>query len=149
VRDRVSGIGGMNHFMLPRCRDEAGVASPSARYGVNAMELLINELIRLGARRSNLEAKVFGGGAVLPVMTSIDVGGMNADFVCAFLREEAIPVLASDLRGTLSRKVKFLPASGRAFVQGLGRGTRATIEEEARYAERLRELPDGGSVEFF
>jgi chemotaxis receptor (MCP) glutamine deamidase CheD len=58
-------------------------------------------------------------------------------------------VLASDLRGTLSRKVKFLPASGRAFVQGLGRGTRATIEEEARYAERLRELPDGGSVEFF
>jgi chemotaxis protein CheD len=148
VRDRVSGIGGMNHFMLPRCRDD-GVASAPARYGVNAMELLINELVHLGARRSNLEAKVFGGGAVLSTVTSIDVGRMNADFVCGFLREERIPVVASDLRGTLSRKVKFLPASGRAFVQGLGRGSRAAIEEEVRYAERLRELPQGGSVEYF
>jgi chemotaxis protein CheD len=148
VRDRVSGIGGMNHFMLPRCRD-AGVASASARYGVNAMELLLNELVRLGARRSNLEAKVFGGAAVLATVTSMDVGRMNADFVCGFLREEGIPVVASDLRGTLSRKVRFLTASGRAFVQGLGAGSRATFDEEARYAERLRELPRGGSVELF
>jgi len=149
VRDRVSGIGGMNHFMLPRCRDDGAVASASARYGVNAMELLINELIRLGARRSNLEAKVFGGGSVLATVTSIDVGGMNADFVCGFLRDERIPVVASDLRGTLSRKVKFLPLSGRAFVQDVGRGSRAAIDEEVRYAERLRQLPDGGSVEYF
>ena len=149
VRDRVSGIGGMNHFMLPRCRDAGDVASASARYGVNAMELLINELIHLGARRSNLEAKVFGGGAVLATVTSIDVGGMNAEFVSGFLREEGIPVVASDLRGTLSRKVKFDPASGRAFVQGLGRGSRAAIEEESRYAERLAVLPQGGSIEFF
>jgi chemotaxis protein CheD len=62
LRDRESGIGGMNHFMLPTSgSDVGGPASASARYGVNAMELLINELIRLGARRRNLEAKVFGG----------------------------------------------------------------------------------------
>ena len=149
VRDRVSGIGGMNHFMLPRCRDAGDVASASARYGVNAMELLINELIHLGARRSNLEAKVFGGGAVLANVTTIDVGGMNAEFVSGFLREEGIRVVASDLRGTLSRKVRFDPASGRAFVQGLGRGARAALEEESRYAERLAQLPAGGSIEFF
>ena len=149
VRDRESGIGGMNHFMLPRCRDGDSVASASARYGVNAMELLINELIRLGARRSRLEAKVFGGGNVLATITSIDVGEMNAGFVSSFLREEAIPVVASDLRGNAPRQVRYEPKSGRAFVRPLGRANREALDAEARYAERLRDLPGGGSVEFF
>ena len=149
IRDRVSGIGGMNHFMLPRCRDGEGPASASARYGVNAMELLINDLIRLGARRANLEAKVFGGGSVLANITSIDVGDMNARFVCGFLRDESIPVVASDLRGTVSRKVRFLPASGRAFVQAMARRDRSAIDEEKRYLDRLGALPTGGAMEFF
>jgi chemotaxis receptor (MCP) glutamine deamidase CheD len=135
VRDRDSGIGGMNHFMLPRCRDGGSVASASARYGVNAMELLINELIRLGARRSRLEAKVFGGGNVLVSITSIDVGEMNAGFVSSFLREEAIPVVASDLRGTAPRQVRYEPKSGRAFVRPLRRTDREALDAEARYAE--------------
>ena len=69
IRDTDSGIGGMNHFMLP---DEGGreVVSSSARYGTYAMEVLINHLLKMGARRSQLEAKIFGGGAVMSSLTS-------------------------------------------------------------------------------
>ena len=150
VRDRVSGIGGMNHFMLPRARGTPGPASASARYGVNAMELLINEIIRLGARRANLEAKVFGGGNVLAGVTMLSVGEMNAEFVCNFLREESIPIVAQDLQGVVSRQVRYFPATGRALVRSVGRRDDfAVIEGEARYGERLRKLPAGGDVEFF
>src|SRR4051794_8740670 len=95
LRDTERGIGGMNHFMLPRERSDAGVASTSARYGVNAMELLINDVMRLGARRGRLVAKVFGGGNVLAGCTLLNVGQANADFVTEFLRAESIPVVAS------------------------------------------------------
>jgi chemotaxis protein CheD len=150
LRDRGTGIGGMNHFMLPRERDDAGPASARARYGVHAMELLINDLVRLGARRSNLEAKVFGGGNVLPGVTALNVGRANALFVSEFLRDESIPVVAEDLEGTVSRKVYFFPASGRVLVRGIERSHNRTIlEREALYVERLRELPTGGSLELF
>ncbi|MHA7833854.1 MAG: hypothetical protein ACX94A_05145, partial [Algiphilus sp.] len=81
-----SGIGGMNHFLLPS-GDQA-----SGRYGVYAMELLINDVLKLGARRDRLRAKVFGGGAVLAAVTSIDVGRQNATFVKRFLATEGIPI---------------------------------------------------------
>jgi chemotaxis protein CheD len=150
LRDRRSGIGGMNHFMLPRERDDRGPASVPARYGVHAMELLINHLVRLGARRGNLEAKVFGGGNVLPGVTALNVGRANARFVCEFLRDESIPVLAEDLEGTVSRKVYFFPASGRVLVRGIDHvHNRTILEREALYVERLRELPAGGSLELF
>jgi chemotaxis protein CheD len=150
LRDRHSGIGGMNHFMLPRDRDDTDPASPRARYGVHAMELLINNLVRLGARRANLEAKVFGGGNVLAGVTALNVGRANAQFVAEFLREESIPVIAEDLEGTVSRKVCFFPASGRALVRGIERNHNRTIlEREALYVERLREQPCGGSLELF
>ena len=80
IRDSENGIGGMNHFMLP---DEGGkdVVSSSARYGTYAMEMLINHLLKSGARRNRLEAKVFGGGAVLESLSSSNVGARNAEFV--------------------------------------------------------------------
>ncbi|HUQ29057.1 MAG TPA: chemoreceptor glutamine deamidase CheD [Usitatibacter sp.] len=150
LRDRKSGIGGMNHFMLPRERDETDPASVTARYGVHAMELLVNSLVRLGAKRAHLEAKVFGGGNVLSGVTALNVGHANALFVMQFLREESIPVVAEDLEGTVSRKVHFFPASGRALVRGIERARDQTIlEREALYVERLRELPPGGSLELF
>ena len=150
VRDRKEGIGGMNHFMLPRGRDDASPASSSARYGVNAMELLINHLVRLGARRGNLEAKVFGGGNVLEGFTAVNVGRDNAEFVTEFLRAESIPVVASDLQGSRSRKVCYFPASGRVLVRRIGSADqRGVAEREARYVRRVNELPGGGGVEFF
>jgi len=149
LRDRESGIGGLNHFMLPQGHD-GGPASASARYGVNAMELLINELIRLGARRRNLEAKVFGGGNMIEGMTALNIGQANARFVTTFLAAESIPVVGSDLEGEGSRKVFFFPASGRVLVRGIHRGeTRGLAEREARYGERLSELPTGGQAEIF
>jgi chemotaxis protein CheD len=150
LRDRGSGIGGMNHFMLPRDRDDTHPASARARYGVHAMELLINNLVRLGARRAHLEAKVFGGGNVLSGVTALNVGRANAVFVGEFLREESIPVVAEDLEGTMSRKVYFFPASGRVLVRGIERAHNHTIlEREALYVERLRDMPAGGSLEIF
>jgi chemotaxis protein CheD len=150
LRDRKEGIGGMNHFMLPRGRGDGDPASASARYGVHAMELLINQLVRLGARRCNLEAKVFGGGNVVTGFTAMNIGQANAEFVIEFLRAESIPVVAEDLQGTISRKVYFFPTSGRALVRGIQRAHNDTIlEREAQYVERLRELPPGGQVEFF
>ncbi len=150
LRDRKEGIGGMNHFMLPRGRDDASPASSSARYGVHAMELLINHLVRLGARRCNLEAKVFGGGKVLAGFTSFDVGRDNAEFVCEFLRAESIPVVASDLQGESSRKVCYFPATGRVLVRSVGSSDRHCVaQREARYVRHVDELPGGGDVEFF
>ena len=148
LRDRESGVGGMNHFMLPRGHDD-GPASASARYGVNAMELLINELIRLGARRGRLEAKVFGGGNMLEGCTALNIGQANARFVIQFLAAESIPVVGSDLEGNGSRKVYFFPATGRVLVRGIQRGDRIVAQHEARYGERLAELPAGGQTELF
>ena len=149
LRDRESGIGGMNHFMLPRC-NEAGPASASARYGVNAMELLINELIRLGARRAHLEAKVFGGGNVLEGVSTLNIGQANARFVTNFLRAESIPLAGSDLEGMGSRKVYFFPATGRVLVRGIRRpDERSLALGEALYGARLAALPAGGRSEIF
>ena len=149
LRDRESGIGGMNHFMLPSGAGE-GPASASARYGVHAMELLINHLVRLGARRRNLEAKVFGGGNVVPGFTALNVGESNASFVVGFLENESIPIVAEDLKGTISRKVYFFPATGRAMVRGIvSAHNRTILDREAKYGERLKSLPAGGQVEIY
>ena len=110
IRDVDSGIGGINHFMLPQCADDARLAvSASGRYGAFAMELLINELAKLGARRGRIKAKVFGGGNVLPGMTVSNVSERNASFVLEFLKLEGIEVIAQDLLDDVPRKVYVFP----------------------------------------
>jgi chemotaxis protein CheD len=88
IRDRVKGLGGMNHFMLPDGGDPGNPVSASMRYGTYAMEVLINDLLKAGARREHLEAKVFGGGAVLRGFSAMNVGERNAAFVMQFLKTE-------------------------------------------------------------
>ncbi|HJX57768.1 MAG TPA: chemoreceptor glutamine deamidase CheD, partial [Thiobacillus sp.] len=118
MRDRVSGIGGMNHFMLPDGGGDAGSASSaSMRYGAYAMEVLINQLLKAGARRENLEAKVFGGGNVLRGFTSINVGERNAQFVRNYLHIENIRIVAEDLNDVHPRKVYYFPATGKVLVK--------------------------------
>src|SRR3954462_1873616 len=121
IRDRLSGQGGMNHFMLPDGggSDSNSPVSASMRYGTYAMEVLINELLKAGARRENLEAKVFGGGAVLKGFTAMNVGQRNAEFVMNFLKTERIPVLAEDLNDIHPRKVYFFPKTGKVLVKKL------------------------------
>lgn len=130
--DRVSGVGGMNHFMLPKVLQSGNAtncatfgAPPcgkpcSARYGVCAMKHLLERLKILGARRSSLEAKVFGAGRVMA--GGADIGEKNAAFALGYLGERGIPVVASDLGDCCPRKLVFFPATGRVFVKRLASG---------------------------
>lgn len=120
LRDSVTGIGGMNHFMLPDAADPLVFdAAVAMRYGAHAMQVLLDEVIRAGARRERLEAKVFGGGAVLSNMTLLNIGDRNADFVLRYLLAEGICISAQDLRGDLPRRINFFPSSGRVTVRKL------------------------------
>ncbi len=151
VRDKSLGIGGMNHFMLPDSGAEAGSpASESARYGVYAMEILLNELMKSGARRATLEAKVFGGGAVLSGLTQTNVGERNATFVLDYLRTEGISVAAQDLLDIYPRKVYFFPRSGQVIVRKLKSLHNDTIvQREITYRARLRSTRVEGDIELF
>lgn len=149
IRDVDSGIGGMNHFMLP---EEAGcgVISSSARYGTFAMEVLINHLQKLGARRNRLEAKVFGGGAVMESLLSSNVGTRNAEFVLNFLKTEKIPIVAKDLLDSYPRKVYFFPQTGRVMVRKLHRVHNDTLfNREKAYRSRLAATKVDGDIELF
>ncbi|SOB98732.1 chemotaxis protein CheD [Rhodobacter maris] len=134
--DEVAQVGGMNHFLLP---DGAGAGSlNSARFGVNAMELLINALIKEGASRNRLKAKVFGGGRMIAGLS--DVGAKNASFVLDFLRREAIECTGQSLGGTQARRVEFWPGSGRARQRLLG---------ETQVVETPPKPPAANGVELF
>lgn len=149
IRDPKSGIGGMNHFMLPE-GDPSNPVSESARYGGYAMEVLLNQLIKLGASRSRLEAKVFGGGAVMRGFTMHNVGERNSDFVLEYLEAERIRVVSQDLRDIYPRKVYFFPATGRVLVKKLKQVHNNTIlQREAEYGSRLRTSKMAGDVELF
>jgi chemotaxis protein CheD len=139
----------MNHFMLPEGRDGDGVLSASARYGTYAMELLINQLLKMGARRSALEAKVFGGGNVLPGLTLSNVGERNAAFVLEYLSTERIAVAARDLGGLHPRKIHQFVHTGRVRVKQLARTNNDTVVARERDYRRLIEAPVTGDVELF
>lgn len=149
IRDVDSGVGGMNHFMLP---DDGGreTVGSSARYGTYAMEVLINHLLKLGARRNRLEAKVFGGGAVLASLSSSNVGVRNAEFVLDYLKTEKIPVVAKDLLDSYPRKVYYFPKSGKVLVKKLHRVHNETLfSRESDYKARLSGSSMEGDVELF
>jgi chemotaxis protein CheD len=145
LHDPGSGIGGMNHFMLP----DSGDANAGGRFGVFAMELLINELVKRGARRPALQAKVFGGGRVMKSLSSTLIGDKNVAFVQQFLAQENIPVLGSDVLDVFPRKVCMFPRSGKVLCRRLPPATVTEFEQqEARYRAELRRAP-GGDVELF
>lgn len=135
INDRTAGIGGMNHFMLPDDGSDASHASSdSMRYGAYAMEVLINELIKRGGRRERFEAKVFGGGAVLAGMTTINIGDRNSEFVRRYLALEKIRIVAEDLQGAHPRKVAFMPRTGQVMVKKL------KTQQETSVVEREQAL---------
>jgi chemotaxis protein CheD len=148
--DPVERIGGMNHFMLPG--DTASPGSPwaaSARLGVYAMEVVINDMIRLGADRRRLVAKVFGGAQLLAGFDRLDVGAKNSEFVLDFLKVEGIRVLAQDLLDVCPRKVHFFVESGKVQVKRLALAPSEPVQRREReYLKRL----DGkrsGDIEIF
>lgn len=149
IRDVDQGIGGMNHFMLPDDGGRDAVGS-SARYGTYAMEVLINHLLKLGARKNRLEAKVFGGGAVMEKLVTTNVGVRNAEFVLRYLKTEKIPVVAKDLLDAYPRKIYYFADSGRVLVKKLHRVHNDTLfTREHSYQERLSGSEMAGDVELF
>jgi chemotaxis protein CheD len=157
VRDRTLGIGGMNHFMLPldTVTGVSGVASDptvmgaATRYGNVAMERLINDILKCGGRRAQLEFKLVGGGKVIKAVS--DVGARNIDFVRRYLEEEGFSVLSEDLGGEYPRKVQYFPRTGRLRVMKLLRLHNDTLlVREKTYLETARRLSQsGGDVELF
>lgn len=143
--DRDTKIGGMNHFMLPD--GDAG----SGRYGSYAMELLINELMKRGAARHSLEAKVFGGGQVISGMNTMNVGERNTAFVIDYLKTERIPIMSKDVLDIYPRKVCFLPASGKAMVKRLAPTNPEALAAQDRAAvqKAVPASTGGGSVDLF
>ena len=154
IWDERSGIGGMNHFMLPLTDKDSdkvmwgNLPSDATRYGNYAMEHLINEIMKHGGLRRNIKAKVFGGGKVL--QQNNDVGAKNADFVLHYLEIEKIPVISQDLCDVFPRKVIFDPASGRAKVKKLRSFHNNTIlVREDDYQKTLKKKPVEGDIELF
>ncbi|MCD9006856.1 chemoreceptor glutamine deamidase CheD [Luteimonas sp. XNQY3] len=147
IRDPLLQLGGMNHFLLP---EGTGGDGAPARYGSYAMEVLINELLKRGANRRRLEAKVFGGANVLKGFTSNPVGTRNAEFVRSYLDAENIPVVAEDLCGIHPRKVWFFPQSGKVMVYRLPHAHGAEVAAaESAVRARLARAPVAGDVELF
>ncbi|MDE2080403.1 MAG: chemoreceptor glutamine deamidase CheD [Burkholderiales bacterium] len=149
--DRERRVGGMNHFLLPDAGGGTDSGRDTGRYGSFAMDLLIGEMVKRGATRATMEAKVFGGGAVIRGMSSINVGQQNTEFVLDYLRTERIPVVSKDVLDTCPRKVCFLPASGKAMVKRLATtNTDALVaQERAAAARAVPAVAAGGSVDLF
>lgn len=143
--DRNSGVGGLNHFMLP---DGVG---DNGRYGAYAMELLINEMMKRGASRYSLEAKIFGGGQVISGMQTMNIGERNTRFVLDYLRTERIPVLSKDVLDVYPRKVCFLPASGKVMVKRLASTNISALLAQERVAVKQTTpvTTSGGSIDLF
>ena len=154
IRDRVTGLGGMNHFMLPasvKDEPEAWTATglgAATRYGNYAMEHLINVILRNGGQRQNLEVKIFGGGRVLANMT--DVGLRNIKFVRDYLKMEKLPVIAEDVGDVFPRMVVYFSGTGLAKVKRLrSLHNNVIVNQEQAYVEQLVQKPVGGEVELF
>ncbi len=151
IRDRVSGIGGMNHFMLPDCdRDNNDPNSISARYGAYAMEIMINQLLKNGAQREHLEAKIFGGNSLLNGLATTSDGERNSLFLLNYLRIDGIAIAGQDMLDLHPRKVYFFPSTGRVLVKKIRSMHNETIaEREQAYRQRLMTADIQGEVELF
>jgi chemotaxis protein CheD len=152
VRERKLGIGGMNHFMLPLDRSGGtsawadNLVSSATRYGNVAMERLINDIMRLGGQRANLEFKVIGGGKVLDM--ALDVGARNAQFIRDYLKTEGFVIAAEDLGDSFARKLYYSPVTGKVRVKRLTATVNRAVFEREREFEPAAQV-ETGSVELF
>ena len=143
IFDQEKKIGGMNHFMLP---NDACLAT---KYGVHAMNMLIDQLVHLGARRNKLMAKAFGGGKVLPGFVQQDIGRVNAEFVLEYLDDANIPLISSDLMSTYARKIYYFPADGNVYMKRIREFNNATLyERESTHRVLLSEQAKTGVISF-
>lgn len=144
IRDPQNGVGGMNHFLLP----DGNSGDREARcYGVNAMELLINDILKHGGERRRLEAKLFGGANVVSALT--DVGSRNYAFARQFLNDEGIPIVGGDVGGDLARRIQFMPVTGRARQAVVKGAEPRLVQEELTALRKKSQAAPAVDVEFF
>ncbi len=144
IRDPAGGIGGMNHFLLP---NGDGRDREAQCYGVNAMELLINDILKRGGDRRCLEAKLFGGANVVAALS--DVGSRNASFARQFLKDESIAVVGGDVGGKMARRIQYSPVTGRARQVKVVDSGQQLVERELSALQTQARRPETADVEFF
>lgn len=152
IRDRVSGIGGMNHFMLPASGGSDGWKSSglsaATRYGNYAMEHLINDILKNGGQRQNLEVKLFGGGRIIANMT--DVGMRNIAFAHDYIATEGLMVTSEDVGDVYPRMVVYFPKTGKVRVKRLrSLHNNSIAEQEVKYLTTIESKPVSGDIELF
>ena len=154
IRDTVTGIGGMNHFMLPETNKQKLAANAEAvvgnatRYGNYAMEHLINMILANGGKRKNLEVKVFGGGKIIPTMG--DVGLNNVDFVLEYIDTEALKLVSQDLGDIYPRKVLYFPKTGKVRMKKIkDLHNEVIVSREKQYRTSIKDVPVESEVELF
>lgn len=149
LRDAGRGVAGMNHFMLVGS-SQAGITAHNedARYGTYSMELLITAMLKLGARREHLQAKVFGGATTLDSVVSMKVGEHNANFATSYLDHERVPILNKDLGGRRARKIIYDTENGDVFVRRVHSIEHEKVVE-TELSIRATAKPKTGSVELF
>lgn len=140
IRDPATGLGGMNHFLLPGETGDEGL-----RYGVQSMELLLNDLLRKGCRRDRLEVKLFGGAHLFDGLS--DVGGQNSTFAERFVRDEGLRYVGGSLRGDRARRIQYWPGSGRARQILLAPTEARVFATERR--QPVAPVQDSGALELF
>jgi chemotaxis protein CheD len=138
IRDPVVCVGGMNHFMLPKPKEDGNDSwGESTRYGSYAMESLINEVLKRGGRKSRLEVKLFGAGKIYD--GNIDVGARNVEWVLGFLQTEGLTAVKTDLGDVCPRKVYYFTDSGRVLLKKIKRLKHETIvKREQEYATKIQ-----------
>ena len=147
IRDPVRGIGGMNHFLLPGPNVGAD-ARDSERLGVHLMELLLNGLMRQGAQRDRLEAKLFGGARMMQGLS--DIGAKNSEFARNFLKYEGIRIIGGDTGGDQGRRLQFWPVSGRARQSYIASGVESANRASAsRTPVAAQARPNFGDIDLF
>ncbi|HAE22961.1 MAG TPA: chemotaxis protein CheD [Spirochaetaceae bacterium] len=156
--DEGSGVSGMNHFLLANKRFAKSMpinATDAGRYGINAMELLINDMLKLGAKKNRLKAKVFGAGNIISSVASdnfLCIGDVNSRFIREFLATEGIQVVSEDLGGELGRVIHFHTDSYQVFRRFIPKTETIEIEKKERRFYKVeihrRELSEGGVVLF-
>ncbi len=147
--DRTTRIGGMNHILLPGRADLKHFDS-SARFGINAMELLINKIMRLGGNRNKIVAKIFGGAHMLPAISMENgVGKKNVAFIIDFLRNESIPLVNRDVGGYTTRKLYFHTDTGNVYLKRIRTEKSKLLREEQFYRRMSEEVKKSGSIEWF
>jgi len=155
IRDRLIGVGGMNHFMLPATSSDfshhvesGGPSTEATRYGGYAMEMLINDVLKHGGRRENLEVKIFGGGKIISNMS--DVGKRNIEFVEHYIVDEGLKLISEDTGDIFPRKVVFHPITGKVKVKKLrSLHNNTLIKREEEYQHQIEEKPTAGDIELF